>query len=55
MTPNDAEPRPIETCYLQRKSPPWMSKIAIAMQKVEGSSPFSRFLERPAFAGLLCL
>ena len=24
------------------------------MQKVEGSSPFSRSLERPAFAGLLC-
>jgi hypothetical protein len=24
------------------------------MQKVEGSSPFSRFLKRPAFAGLLC-
>ena len=26
----------------------------LAMQKVEGSSPFSRFDERPAFAGLLC-
>ena len=25
------------------------------MQKVEGSSPFSRSLKRPAFAGLLCL
>ena len=27
---------------------------ALAMQKVEGSSPFSRSLRRPAFAGLLC-
>jgi hypothetical protein len=27
----------------------------LAMQKVEGSSPFSRFDKRPAFAGLLCL
>jgi hypothetical protein len=25
----------------------------VAMQKVEGSSPFSRSLKRPAFAGLL--
>jgi hypothetical protein len=24
------------------------------MQKVEGSSPFSRSLERPAFAGRFC-
>jgi hypothetical protein len=27
-------------------------RILLAMQKVEGSNPFSRFPERPAFAGL---
>jgi hypothetical protein len=27
--------------------------VLLAMQKVEGSNPFSRFPKRPAFAGLL--
>jgi hypothetical protein len=41
--------------FCRDKRPASLSSRPLAMQKVEGSSPFSRFLERPGFPGLLCI